>query len=322
MKSIEGPIDSRQLLAFVHLTHGGSLKAAARELTVTESAISHAIRNLETSLEAKLFKRNGKGLVLTDSGNLLLAEAIEILARMRDIRTRIHLQEGDETGEIRIVSATSFIRSFLHDVLSEFRYCFPSTEISVTAADRKTCIQSLAKGEADAAILVNLPSQSDSIRGKYLFSDDLRVLMSTSHPLARYPVIPLHALCRERIYMRQQENFTANLIQQEIARRSFQIRNTVHINSFEAATELVRLGMGVTFQTPWALRFGPGNEEFTSRKVEELDLRRDWHFAWPANRTMDLRMKTLLRLCEFAGFRISQILRTADLEQPLGTHTA
>lgn len=311
MKSIEGPIDSRQLLAFVQLAHGGSLKAAARELTVTESAISHAIRNLESSLDAKLFKRNGKGLVLTGSGILLLAEAIDILARMRDIRARIRLQEGVESSEIRIVSATSFIRSVLHDVLSEFRYCFPATEIAVTAADRNNCIEALAKGEADATILVNLPRESDGLRGKYLFSDDIRVLMSTSHPLARYPVIPLHALCRERIYMRQQQNFTTSLIRQEIARWSFQMRNIVHINSFEAATELVRLGMGVTFQTPWALRMGKENKEFTSRKVEELDLRRDWYFAWPSNRTMDLRMKTLMRLCEFAGYRLSQKMRTA-----------
>lgn len=306
MNNFDNPIDSRQLRAFVALAHGGGLKVAAQELMVTESAISHVIRNLEESLGVKLFKRTGKGMCLTDAGNLLLQEAMPILARMRGIRTRLAQADDALSGEIRLMVATSFIRSVLHDVLMEFAFCFPNVEVKVTAGDRDGCVEALMKGEVDAAVLINLPQQVPALSGVHLFSDELLLLMSTGHKLAQYERVPLNALCRESVYMRRDKNFTTRIIEQEIARWSFQLRNVLHIGSFEALGELVRLGMGVAFQSPWAFRRGWDNQEFTWRKVAELDLRRQWFFAWSGHCLMDIRLSTLMRLCEKAGQRLAR----------------
>ncbi|MCD8483577.1 MAG: hypothetical protein LR015_13525 [Verrucomicrobia bacterium] len=76
--------------------------------------------------------------------------------------------------------------------------------------------------------------------------------------------------------------------------------------------ELVRLGLGVTFQAPWAFRDGWQNEEFTWRRVRQLQLQRAWYFAWPASYAIDIRGYTLLRLCQQAAHRIGRELRASD----------
>lgn len=79
-------LDSRKLLAFTTLAHVGSFTLAARELHLTQSAISHAIKSLEDDLEVRLFERLGRRVTLTPAGEQLLAHAQKILAEMRTAR--------------------------------------------------------------------------------------------------------------------------------------------------------------------------------------------------------------------------------------------
>ncbi|MDD2763838.1 MAG: LysR family transcriptional regulator [Opitutaceae bacterium] len=88
MKSI---LDSRKLLAFATLARCGSFTQTARELFLTQSAVSHAIKSLEQELGCRLFDRLGRKARLTPAGQRLLAHADLILAEMQ--HARADLQE-------------------------------------------------------------------------------------------------------------------------------------------------------------------------------------------------------------------------------------
>jgi DNA-binding transcriptional LysR family regulator len=75
-------LDSRKLLAFSTLARVGSFTLAARELFITQSAVSHAIKSLELELECRLFDRLGRSVKLTQAGEQLLEHAQRILAEM------------------------------------------------------------------------------------------------------------------------------------------------------------------------------------------------------------------------------------------------
>jgi DNA-binding transcriptional LysR family regulator len=79
-------LDSRKLLAFVTLARIGSFTASARELHLTQSAVSHAIKSLEEDLDVRLFDRLGRSVKLTPPGEHLLERAVRILAEMKDAR--------------------------------------------------------------------------------------------------------------------------------------------------------------------------------------------------------------------------------------------
>lgn len=79
-------LDSRKLLAFTTLARVGSFTQAARELHLTQSAVSHAIKSLEQELECRLFDRLGRHVDLTAPGRQLLEHAAKILAEMKTAR--------------------------------------------------------------------------------------------------------------------------------------------------------------------------------------------------------------------------------------------
>src|SRR5690606_10632057 len=79
-------LDSRKLLAFATLARVGSFTLAARELHLTQSAVSHAIRSLEEDLELRLFERLGRSVKLTRAGEHLLGRALRILSEMKEAR--------------------------------------------------------------------------------------------------------------------------------------------------------------------------------------------------------------------------------------------
>jgi DNA-binding transcriptional LysR family regulator len=79
-------LDSRKLLAFTTLARIGSFTLAARELNLTQSAVSHAIKSLEDELECRLFDRLGRRVTLTAQGQHLLDHAQKIIAEMQSAR--------------------------------------------------------------------------------------------------------------------------------------------------------------------------------------------------------------------------------------------
>lgn len=91
---MRGILDSRQLLAMVVLARTGSFTLAGKELYRTQSAVSHAIKALENELECTLFKRTGKGVMLTDRGREFLPHAEKIVGEMETARGVIAFQ-GD-----------------------------------------------------------------------------------------------------------------------------------------------------------------------------------------------------------------------------------
>ncbi|MCC5025548.1 MAG: LysR family transcriptional regulator [Candidatus Synoicihabitans palmerolidicus] len=93
-------LNSRQLLAFSTLARHGSFTSAAKELFLTQSAVSHAIKSLETELGVRVFDRVGKKAHLTQAGERLLVHADRILRAMQDARSGI--EELQSWGQSRL----------------------------------------------------------------------------------------------------------------------------------------------------------------------------------------------------------------------------
>ena len=92
-------LDSRKLLAFVTLARCGSFTQTARELFLTQSAVSHAIKSLEQELECRLFDRLGRKARLTPAGQHLLEHAQRILEEMQLARAGLKMLDQPAAGQ-------------------------------------------------------------------------------------------------------------------------------------------------------------------------------------------------------------------------------
>ena len=94
-------LDSRQLLAFSTLVQTGSFTETARLLNLTQSAISHSIKNLESDLHCQLVTRTGRRIHITEEGKDLFDDAQVIINQMHEARSRLQDRANWGKGRLR-----------------------------------------------------------------------------------------------------------------------------------------------------------------------------------------------------------------------------
>src|SRR5437899_8700706 len=106
-RSMNQPLDSRQLRAFVTLARTGSFTLAAKQLFLSQSAVSHSMKALEQEVGCRLLDRMGKKVLLTQAGETLLHHAEKILAEMGTARSALEQLGKWGKGRLRIGASTT-----------------------------------------------------------------------------------------------------------------------------------------------------------------------------------------------------------------------
>lgn len=127
----------------------GSFTKAAKKLFITQSAVSHAVAELEEETGTALFDRVPKGAALTACGRALLEESQNILIACRNLERRMPYLEEDTP--LHIVSSITIAAFLLPEILTRFRRQYPQFRVFVKIASAETVIDVLRHGEADLA---------------------------------------------------------------------------------------------------------------------------------------------------------------------------
>ncbi len=300
LRPVNDPIDSRKLQIFLCLAKKGSLKAAAPELALTNSAVSHAITSLEEQLGVQLFHRSAKGFVLTDKGEYLYRKAIPVVARMDTIRSELQGARMDDRPVVRVAAAFSFLRCVVPDVVREFKVCFPNGQIQIRAAERDAAVAMLREREVDVAVMVEPPEDDLDLTSHVLFDDEPRLLVNTRNPLAALEVVPLRSLAQKTLLVARAHSHTIKTLQGQMSRRGVEFRECMEVGGNAAVCEMVKLGQGVGLMPEWVLRNVSDSQLLVTRPIEGLRLKRTWALVsgnWSGD---GLASRTLLRLCHQA----------------------
>lgn len=268
-------LDSRQLRAFQELARQGSFTAAARNLNLTQSAVSHSIKALERTLETALFERLGKTVRLTRAGETLLPHADRILSRM--VRAQDELQVLDRPGHGRLrIGATVTISQFvLPSVLRELRESYPEFDISVTTDDSRGLMGLLETGDIDVAVAMET-SFSEKLRRERLFEDQIQMALSPLHPLAGKKDISMDDVTRESFIFYNQARETFRLLEQQSLQRGMRLKTALQVGSMAAIKEMAKIGMGIGLLSPWVAEQEIASGSLVFRPLPWDNLTREW----------------------------------------------
>ncbi len=174
----------------------GTFTGAAKKLFITQSAVSHAVAELEKQSGTALFERLPKGVALTGCGLSLLEESRNILTACRNLDRRIrHLEENTP---VHIVSSITIASFLLPEILSELKTSFPQVQFSVRVASANAAIDILQHGNADIAFWEGTAPKGSFhtiLLGSYKLcaacAPDFNLSASTVSPgqLCRYPLL-------------------------------------------------------------------------------------------------------------------------------------
>ncbi len=291
------PIDSRQLQIFFTLAKTGNLSDAAKELGITNSAISHSIHVLEESLGTKLFHRPGKVLILSEQGHYLAKEATSILTHMYNIRSVLAGPILDDHTTLRVAVGYNFMSRPLPDVMREWQQCFPKATLAAQAAERDACLNLLKNDSVDGAILVD-PPEDASLEQVPLFEDSLRVLVSSENSLGRAESVTMRSLHQKVLLVSRMHSHTTQKVLSEIRRRGFSLRDCVEVGSGQAITEMIKAGNGFALVPEWTLGTDADEGSLVWKTIEDADFTRKWAYIRKASAPPSFMSRTFLRLCQ------------------------
>ncbi|OIP85861.1 MAG: LysR family transcriptional regulator [Rhodobacterales bacterium CG2_30_65_12] len=164
-------MDWDKLRIFHAVADAGSLTHAGDALNLSQSAVSRQIRGLEESLDATLFHRHARGLILTEQGELLFQATKAMSQRLDAAEARIRDSKDEVFGDLRVTTTTGFGSLWLAPRLPKLYEKYPDLKIDLMLEER---VLDLPMREADVAIRMKEPSQADLVR-KRLMSVNMRL---------------------------------------------------------------------------------------------------------------------------------------------------
>ncbi|HRJ08737.1 MAG TPA: LysR family transcriptional regulator [Prosthecobacter sp.] len=299
---MEQPLDTRQLRAFISLARSGSFTQAGRELHLTQSAISHAIKALENDLGCQLFHRQGKSVHLTHHGRELLPHAESILQEMGQARAALGALDRTPRGRLSIGCTPAASQFILPTVFREFKESFPQYEIRVVPGETPQTIERLLNNEVDLAVTLR-PPDAGRLECQPVLEDELEFLVSPLHPWTTKPPRVKDAAA-ETFIVSSRSSLNFQMIQEFFLRQGVRLNHFIELGSSEAAKELAKLGLGIAIAARWIARAEIEAGQLVPVPLPKSKLRRRWVVAWLKGRPLNLAERTFTGLCEEVGRRM------------------
>ncbi|MCO6180061.1 MULTISPECIES: LysR substrate-binding domain-containing protein [Ciceribacter] len=248
----------RQLQYFVAVAEQGSVTRAAQNLSISQSSVTEAIKELEGDLGVELFDRHPRGLSITHNGHQFLRHATKILATVSDARNAFSETKENSGGTLNI-GVTSLVAGYvLSDLLARYRRACPNVEVSAIEDNGSYLEHLLVGGELDVAVMVisNLRDRM-ALQAEILETSPYRLWLPMGHPLVSADIISAADIAREPLIMLtvdEIEENTGKLLSALGARPQVAFRT----RSVEAVRSLVATGAGVALlpdlvYRPWSL---------------------------------------------------------------------
>jgi DNA-binding transcriptional LysR family regulator len=248
----------RQLNYFVAVAENGSLSHAAKVLSISQSALTEAVKELEADLGVKLFERHSRGLNITHDGHQFLRHATSILADVSSARHAFRAQQSAVTGKLHL-GVTSLMAGYvMSDLLAKYRRVNPQVTVTAIEDNGEYLEHLLIGGELDVAVMItsNLREKM-ALHVEILDVSPFRLWMPLGHPLSMIDSISLADVASEPLIMLnmdEMEKEAVNAISALMSRPRIAFRT----RSVEAVRSLVATGAGVALlpdlvYRPWSL---------------------------------------------------------------------
>lgn len=274
----------------------GSVAAAAQEVNLTPSALSHALRGLEDEIGCRLFDRMGRRMVLNPAGEELLGRVTEPMAALNAAADAVrNLGKWGQT-RLRIGAAATLCEILLPRVIRELKRLHPNLRLQVESGDMLELLESLRARRIDLALGV-APEPARGIEVRPLFADEMLLTFSATHEWAEGRALSRDDLRSQPIILYQRNSITGGVVDDHFAQLGVSPSAVMEIGSITAIKEMVKLGLGVSVLAPWVAQRELARGLIKMRPLGPRALRRGWGFVHWSTHKLGLVEEAFYRLC-------------------------
>ncbi len=299
----------RQLQVFEAVARHRSYTRAARELHLTQPAVSMQIKQLEEALGLPLFEQIGKRIYLTDAGREMDHYGRMISQQLADAEAVLGDLKGLRRGRLDLAVAST-ANYFATRLLAEFCRRHEGVVFSLDVTNRERLLDHLERNDIDLVIMGRPPEQRPLVAEAFL-ENPLVLIAPPDHPLVGERAIPLSRLRRERFLVRERGSGTRSAMERFFAASGASLASGMEMNSNEAIKQAVQagLGLGIVSRHTLALELRTGAVAILD--AEGFPILRHWYLVHREGKRLSPMAETFRRFVLDAGPRLIE-----DTERP------
>lgn len=262
------------------ITKEGTLTKAAQTLHLTQSALSHQLKELETGLGTSIFERKGKRLELSGEGARFLTSAEKILAELSALELDFKGFREGKKGSLKISTQCYTAYHWLPRIIKYYKQVSPDIDIHINSAATDRPLEFLLSGELDVAI-VRSRINNPSIHYEPIFEDQLFAILSTQHPLAKKKKIAITDLQDQELFFPYNDPQSGNIPIVEILMEQQQVKpkHLHRIHYTDAIIEMVNSNLGISIMANWIIKPYVETRDIVARPLPPEVSNRKWYAA-------------------------------------------
>ena len=233
-----------QLKIFYLAAKKGNLSMAARELFITQPAVTKGIQRLQEFYDMKFVDHIGKKLLLTDAGEVLFEIAEKIFELESQAEESIRDFQQRKRGHIRILSSESFGDYYLPQVIILFSKAYPLVRITMDILPTEQVVENTVTLNDDLGF-ISYPVQHKKLLVKEVLEDRLVIITPRDHPLTRKKILGATDLADQPIIMHETGSAPRKAIDEYIRKNQLNIKIPLEISSNRAIKRAVEEGIGI-----------------------------------------------------------------------------
>lgn len=295
-------MEVRHLKLIKEIAERGSLTKATDSLFLSQSALSHQLKEIESQLGTSLFHRVNKKLVITGAGKIVLASARKVLQELEDTKIMVKNYVGGDTGSVRVATQCYTCYYWLPSLMQDFNKEFPNVEINIFPEATKDPIRQLLAGKLDLAV-VSEREDNPNITYQKLFTDELLAVVHKDHPWSKRKYVNARDFANENVLVHSLPIESIFLYRELLIPEDVQPKKVIPIELTEATFEMVKARMGVKVVTRWIARPYLRDGLLAAVPVTRNGLYRAWYAATLAQPDEPQYIKNFIEhlRCNIAG---------------------
>lgn len=248
-----GAMEIKQLRTFATVAELGSLAKASDRLRIAQPALSRQIKQLEHELRTDLFVRNGRGMILTEAGQLLRSKVGNIVRQIEQARDDVLSMSGNPFGLV-VLGITPTVSSVLSARLARRAMQeLPDIRLRIIESNGGHLVEWLHRNEMDMAIVYG-PAKDLHLSAHPLGSDELMFVGPRASGLDSLEVVELEQVIEKPLIMPSHSNGLRSLAEKAAARCGKDLNIIVEADCFRVIVDIVKQGVGYTMLPPSSIR--------------------------------------------------------------------
>jgi LysR family transcriptional regulator, transcriptional activator of the cysJI operon len=289
-------MEDQRLKAFCLVVEMKSFTRAAEARFMTQSAISHLIKNLEDELGVKLLNRKGKTILLTPVGRVFYKQAKLILGQYKALEDELYSVLNKVKGPLLIGASPTIATYLLPQVFYDFSREYPEVHMHLSVSNTGKIINELSEGSIDIGI-VEGPVNDSRILSEKIAEDEIVMIASENNPLTEKGNLTSRDLLSQTFIMPEAGSGTREIIDEYLASLNIdpqKLKIFMTAGNPELIIQMVQSGSGIAFVSKWSAFKSIKGDMVKLLPVGGQKLRRQFRIAFLEQQTLPMAVKTFI----------------------------